>query len=285
MQRLPILRVGSFESAEFAPIAAAVDAVCASQHAATVQVASRLLAGAARSPAAIVLAWPCPGSYCASDLAALRKGAPLARQFAVLGSWCEGEPRGGETVAGVIRTVWHQWLPTWLEEFRGGARTLRVWGLPETAGGEERLLARSSRPRVSRSGLVVILSRRRETAELLGQACRQRGYATVWLQDPTEMSRVGNPQWILWDGDARRLDELDVLGRATSIPIVALLDFPRPEDVARAAAAGAVAVLGRPLRWECLDWHLDQAGHPSSASCNGNAGTHVMPSAYSVRCG
>jgi hypothetical protein len=284
MPRLPILLVGSFESAEFAAIASALDAICASQHAATVHEGLRLLKTAGRSPAAMVLAWPCPGSYCELDLAALRKGAPLARQFAVLGSWCEGEPRGGEPVAGVIRTVWHQWLPTWLEEFRGGTRTLRVWELPETAGGEERLLARATQLRVARSGLVAIVSRRRETAELLSRACQNRGYATVWLREAQEMPRIGNPQWILWDGDAQRLDELELLGCWTRMPIVALLDFPRAEDVARATAAGAAAVLGRPLIWEALDWHLDRTGEPLAPSHNERAGSSPAPP-YSVRCG
>jgi len=258
MQRYPLLLVGDFDSAELAPIADALSAACDAKRAGSIGDSLALLATAARSPVAIVMAWPTPGAFVRSELSALRKTAPLARQFAVLGSWCEGQTRGGQMVPGLIRTVWHQWLPTWLDEFRAGRPSLPTWGLPETAGEEERLLARVSRPWVPRSGLVVIIGRQQERATLLAQACRQRGYTTVWLQSALDLLRVGDPTVILWDGDARQLDELNAVRCATKTPILALIDFPRVDDVRRASAAGATAIVGRPMSWECLYWHIDQ---------------------------
>jgi len=41
-------------------------------------------------------------------------------------------------------------------------------------------------------------------------------------------------------------------------PIVALLDFPRIEDRRRALAAGAQAILSKPLQVDDLFWELDR---------------------------
>ena len=41
-------------------------------------------------------------------------------------------------------------------------------------------------------------------------------------------------------------------------PLIALLDFPRIEDVERARSAGAAAVLSKPLQLEDLFWHLER---------------------------
>jgi CheY-like chemotaxis protein len=57
----------------------------------------------------------------------------------------------------------------------------------------------------------------------------------------------------------RRLSE--ILGPAT--PIVAIVDFPRVEDRDRAMAAGAAAVLSKPLLLDDLFWQLDQLGEPA----------------------
>ena len=54
-----------------------------------------------------------------------------------------------------------------------------------------------------------------------------------------------------------RLGQLrDRLG--PTVPIVALLGFPRVEDRDRALAAGATAVLAKPLLLDDLFWQLDQ---------------------------
>lgn len=42
-------------------------------------------------------------------------------------------------------------------------------------------------------------------------------------------------------------------------PVIALLDFPRIEDYDRAMAAGAVAVVSKPLHLDDLFWQLDRA--------------------------
>jgi DNA-binding NarL/FixJ family response regulator len=60
------------------------------------------------------------------------------------------------------------------------------------------------------------------------------------------------------DGDA----EYETLRRLAAdlrpAPVIALLGFPRVEDRDRAVAAGAAAVLSKPLLLEDLYWQLDR---------------------------
>ena len=253
------LLVGNFDCAEFSPVVEALAERCQIQPAKDMPDALAQLAAVRWSPDAVVLAWPCPGAFAARDISRLRTAAPLARQLAILGSWCEGKVRSGEIIPGLIRTVWHQWIPSWADDFQARTVTrLPGWGLPETAADEERLLARAARRWPSRSGLIAIASRRFDTAELHGEACRLRGYSTAWLKNGEDLLRIGRPALVIWDGDTDQMAELSSIRANSSAPIVALIDFPRADDVRRATEAGAAAVLSRPTSWDCLFWHLDR---------------------------
>ena len=74
--------------------------------------------------------------------------------------------------------------------------------------------------------------------------------------------RVGGATAILWDGSDCRGEECEELRRLAAAmaptPLVALLDFPRIEDFERAEAAGAAAVLSKPLQLADLFWELDR---------------------------
>jgi CheY-like chemotaxis protein len=71
----------------------------------------------------------------------------------------------------------------------------------------------------------------------------------------------------IYDGadGAGPLDGLEhlaaTLGRLPSgkpVPILALLGFPRIDQKRRALAAGAAAVLSKPVQLDDLFWHLDR---------------------------
>ncbi|MCE9554290.1 MAG: hypothetical protein K8T91_13065 [Planctomycetes bacterium] len=266
MDRLRTLLIGDFAGAEFAPVVETLTESCRIQFATNLADAIMQLAAGDLSVDAIVLAWPYPGAFSAWEIHRLRRAAPLARQLAVLGSWCEGEGRSGEIIPGLIRTVWHQWTASWAAEFQArNMKQLPSWCLPETTGDEERLLARSTRHRPPSSGLIAIASRQFETAELYSAVCGKQGYSTVWLSGGEDLVRIGRPTAIVWDGDANRLSELSEMHHQSSAPMVALIDFPRADDVRRATEAGAVAVLGRPMPWDCLFWHLDRLDRTQTA--------------------
>ena len=129
-----------------------------------------------------MLAQACPDQFSAAAIDRLRSLAPLARLIVILGSWCEGEPRSGRPLPGVIRMYWHQAavrirreFPRWFQP-EGSA-----WRLPATATDEERLLASIDAPLPRGNGLVAIWTRRPEMEGLLSDACRRAGYSTAWL--------------------------------------------------------------------------------------------------------
>jgi hypothetical protein len=177
--------------------------------------------------------------------------------MAVQGSWCEGEPRSGRPLPGVIRMYWHQAalrirreFPRWFQP-QGSA-----WQLPATVTEEERLLASIDAPLPGGVGLVAIWTRRPEMEGLLSDVCRRAGYATAW-QHPRQPTRVRGAVAAIYDGatlDAAGLAELTRFTAEVSpadheymVPVLALLDAPRIQDVRLAGALGA-AVLAKPFR-------------------------------------
>ncbi|MBU4273030.1 MAG: response regulator [Planctomycetes bacterium] len=99
-------------------------------------------------------------------------------------------------------------------------------------------------------GLAVVRCRSFETWDWLGGACRRRGLAAVWQRDAV-VARVEGATAAVFDCADLNDDELDGLRRLSAAlrpaPVVALMSFPRIEDHRRALAAGAAAVLSKPL--------------------------------------
>ena len=138
------------------------------------------MAAMAESPLAphgILLVQAYPGQYSAEAIDRLRAAAPLARLIALLGSWCEGEPRSGLPLPGVVRIYWREAAVRFRRELPRWFEADSAWALPVTAAEEERLMATTNTPLPSGDGLVVIWVRRREVAELLADACRAVGCA------------------------------------------------------------------------------------------------------------
>ncbi len=211
------------------------------------------------APHAIVLAQEYPDQFSSLAMDRLRNLAPLARWIAIQGSWCEGEPRSGHPLLGVMHMYWHQTaieirreFPHWFQPH--GC----LWRLPATATDEERLLAAIRAPLPSGKGLVAIWTRRPEMEGLLSDACRRAGYSSAWLH-PRQPARLHAAVAAIFDGaslDAAGLAELTRLtAKVSPAPVLALLDAPRIQDVRRARALGA-AVLAKPFPIDDLLWQL-----------------------------
>jgi len=108
---------------------------------------------------------------------------------------------------------------------------------------------------------VAIHTQQLEMHDWLAEACRRRGYSTVWLQSAAAV-RVEGAQAAIFDAadcDSSEADQLRCLAATLGqTPILALLDFPRIEDHDRALAAGAAAVVSKPLLIDDLFWELDR---------------------------
>ncbi len=216
----------------------------------------------------IVVAQAFPGQFSHRAIDRLRRLAPLARVLGLLGSWCEGETRTGNPWPGAIRIYWHQWPPRCdreLGRIRRGESS--AWGLPVTATEEEHLLLAADSPVPKQQGLIAICTRRLEMQDWLWAALRRRGCSTVWLWPPVRSEgHIPRPPdgaaAAIFDGSdcrGRQLRQLeDLVAALRPAPVIALLDFPRIEDCNRALAAGAAAVVSKPLHLDDLFWQLDR---------------------------
>lgn len=146
----------------------------------------------------------------------------------LLGVWCEGEGRTGRTIDGAERVFWHAW-PTWW----------RTW-----------LANRSdSQKTIALPRLVSIDTPDGELAKALVAALGDEGIVATW----SRMAPTADADMVLWDGaqlngrEANRLAAVTAAARRRRTPVVALLDFPRPETVAAARAIGAAGVVGKPF--------------------------------------
>ena len=260
---LSLLLIGDTSRPEFREAALAADRLGDLLEVAGAGAAAEAIASGRTAPDLIVVAQSFPGEFSAESIERLRRLAPLARVVGLLGSWCEGETRTGKPLPAAIRLYWHQWLPRADEELRRLDSGLTSnWSLPITASDEERLLAMADRPWKKREGREAIRAPRAEMVAWLADACRLRGYTPVRLLGAAgDAAPIAPADALLFDGTDCRHDELAELPRLAAsmrpTPVVVLLDFPRPEDRDRALAAGAAAVLGKPLLLEDLFWQLD----------------------------
>ena len=188
-------------------------------------------------PSAIVVLQSRPSEFPQEQIEALHRRAPLARLIALAGAWCEGELRSGRPAHGVTRILWHQWrerLP----------RELEAAPLPRTTSDVESLLRSIPGRTETQRGLAAICTWRRESFAALAEACLVAGLHGVW-QPPEAPRAVDGAGVLLIDGwpsiDGRRL-----FGHQ-SIPALLLLDWPRPEDMTRAAEQRIGRVLGQPV--------------------------------------
>ena len=258
--------VGDAQREEFREAWACLDAVAHVRRAADIEAALGILSDGFL-PSVIVIAQAFPDQFSLQSVDCLQRAAPLARLLGLLGSWCEGEARTGHPWPGVMRLYWHQFPAQCAREFdrlRSGGGS--AWGLPTTAGDEERLLADQDTVAGEDHGLIVIWSRQYAMQDWLSSACRLRGCSTVWLS-PERTVKLSGAVAAVFDGcccDEVEVAELAKLGKllrstpGKPAPVIALLDFPRIEDHARAVAAGASAVLSKPLAINDLFWQLDR---------------------------
>lgn len=180
----------------------------------------------------------------------LHRAAPLARLVGLLGSWCEGEVRSGEPWSGVQRIYWHQWRPQFIDVSSDGEQhRAKLWGLPRTTTPAERLLRSQEHHKTPQSGLIGISALSFIDFETMADACQTSGWATVWLTDPNT-THCGNLSAILFNGgtshrqDLRRIKQLAY--QFPGLPLVAVVGYPRLDDLQRLLAAGACQIVSKP---------------------------------------
>jgi CheY-like chemotaxis protein len=265
--QLTLLLIGDVDRPDFREAVAAMHAACRVLRFPTIASSVDSLDGHEQPPDVIVLAQGRPGEYPADDLQRLRRWAALAPVVALLGPWSEGEMRSGEPLPGVVRVYWHQWLPRFERQMAMFARGIcPAWGLPPTSTDEERLLWSNRHSRAKYEGVIAIVAERREMADWLADACASLGLTTVRMvpcpqADPRDIAAV------LWDTFSVDDDAIDLTALKETfvdVPIVAVTGFLRTDQRQRLLAAGAAAVLSKPLLLEDLEWQLEKVLAPQS---------------------
>ena len=200
----------------------------------------------------VIVAERWPGEHPHRELERVQRALPLARFLAVGSSWCEGQARSGNPWPGMLYQGWNSWWAHWEMDLTNlRQQRLPSFGLPVIASDHERTLFRTFPPR-SKDQMIAIHTHCEDMADMLATACRDQGYATVWI-DPQRPLRIERPQAILWEGSPDHLDSLQrIHSRFRQAPLLALLDFPRFEDVARAIDMGASEILPKPTHLEDL---------------------------------
>jgi hypothetical protein len=274
-EAISVLWIGDSERSEFADAFLWLRENTKLVVATDVENALERIASTGCDPELIVVAQRWPGEFSPKQIERLRRAAPLARINELLGSWCEGETRTGRPAAGTLRNYWHQWLPRTAPQFARAARGQPpIWSLPSTATDDERLLAISDSHKVLPSdrptrGLIAILLRNGVMARALCDAAPTHGYACVWLPNGRERY-VSGVQAAVWDAPAQveswpnRLAE--IRRQWHGVPIVAIVNFPRIEDVVRLRAGGVAAVVSQPLLLDDLFWQIERVGRGESAA-------------------
>jgi CheY-like chemotaxis protein len=256
-----ILLIGDLERHEFREARLAMDACGAVVETADVAAACAVLDDEERAFDLIVLATAYPGQFSDEAVERLRRLSPLSRVVGLLGTWCEGEMRSGHPLPGAIRVYWHQWAQRLEWESARWHDGLRCsWGLPVTAGEEERVLALAETPIPRRSGLIAVCSQEHAIGDWLCATCRRTGYTAEWLR-PSDPLGDAKPAAGIFDASDRPQQCEDLRRFAAALhpaPVVAIIGFPRVEDRDRALDSGAASVLSKPLLVEDLLLELDR---------------------------
>jgi len=200
---------------------------------------------------AIVLVQSYHGRFAPVDIDRLCRLAPLQPIVSLAGSLCEGEGRTGHHTAGMARIYWHRWSAE-------AARRLfpddpeqqgTLAQMPRIADEQDLVLLESHRPTEKLSGTVAIVAEQPETADYLDRLCRLAGLQTVEI----DAERIGVVIYdIARNTDEVRQDLARIAKQVARSPIIAILGFPRHDEVEQLKQCGARAVLSKPLDLEEL---------------------------------
>lgn len=224
----------------------------------------------------LVVAQSRPGEIAPDAIESLRRSAPLLPIVQLAGSWCEGELRSGRPWRAAERVYWHQALPQWRADLaRYEDRRTPDWMLPLTTTEDERLLAKLATAATSGGSLmsenrVVIAAGSYAMRQWLSDGSRVRGFHPIRWQDRESAMSAAPLVAGLWDGNslAARADReartnlADFVGQLAPVPVVALLNFPRIDDLEEARNAGVRHVISKPCMIDDLFVCLDRVVEP-----------------------
>lgn len=188
-----------------------------------------------------------PGQFHQDQIESLHRRAPLARLIAILGSWCEGELRSGQPWHGVERVYWYNAIG----RLQGMLSQTNANQVHRTLTPAERIERQVLRQPARPGSHAVIIAPRRADYEALADLCQVLKLVPHW-QRTFVPEFVAMPELVML-----ACDDLSQLSLADALPglrrawpsarLLALLNFPRGDEIAALRSAGFDAVLGKPL--------------------------------------
>jgi CheY-like chemotaxis protein len=249
------LFIGDLRSAEFAVVRESAETLTNAASFATLAQAATATEPN-ETPTWIVIAEATPHEVDRDALAAVTKRWPLARTVRVVGSWCEAERRHGWSWPGAWRLMWHQW-PAWLDQtlHLAGQGRMPEW-LP-TASEEECWSEFQANNRQSAAGaaankpVTLVVGNDAEQRDWLAKVCTKLDQDAHMCR-PDQLPGDKSISSMIVDVDFPSADAAQVILKCRRLqrhaPLVVLSGFPRAEDISTWKAAGATAVLAKPVR-------------------------------------
>ena len=229
--------------------------------------ATKRLADQQRWIDAILLFQSRPGRFSPAQIEGLHRVTPLAQLISLEGTWCEGQFRSGRPLPGVTRVYWHQWaqrLSRWLVARN---ETRPIWLRTSTLA--EVLDQYAVIPAAANPALMAVACADVTTFDGMADVLQQLGNSAVWLP-PRGRVRLAGVNGLLWCdrvdsvSDRRRLEQTRQL--CGPCPTVAVLDFPRLDEIERLQRLGVSQVVSRPFS------HSDLSEALKSSSIIGSSG-------------
>lgn len=205
---------------------------------------------------------------------------------ALVGSWCEGEPRSGTPWPGVTRVYWHQWLGRF-ESFSHQLQSTGItdWHLPPTTTVADRARARLARESQSHSDRLVGISAWTPTQyEMLADAAEHFGWRHCWVERAVWDADAGDALSVICVDADSWTPELNnrvkwLRSEFPVTPLIMLLNYPRASELDEILVAGVCSIVSKPFELDDLSSAINRAarqlrclGEPSG--CDGS--THVV---------
>ena len=243
-----------FESDEFQTLLTEVQRLSSTTRVQTFDELLDSIDASEADPDVVIACQTYKGQFDHVDGERIRRRIPLTQLLLLHGNWCEGETRTGRPVVGFTRISQHEFVAR-----ISSARDCSL--LPPTASDGELLLEPLTKAVVSEPYRIGVYAAGYDHGLSICESLGSLGFET-WrlLREAPETWRKMELDALVWDdvGGCRekRIPLRIATESITPAPTVALLTFPRIQDLRSAKQNGASSILPKPFRVSDLSWCL-----------------------------
>lgn len=189
---------------------------------------------------------------------------PLTPVVMLLGSWCEGERRSDRPVEGVKRVLWHQWqgrFANFCQQMEADGIT--IWHSPATESDADRILSMKNDGGLKEDLVIGISALNQPTYDALARGIEAIGGRPKWVERMSWINLAASVSAICIDGDSldatlqRRIRWLQ--SKVDHAPLIALLNFPRRQEIEQLTQAGVADVVSKPFELADLKAAIDRS--------------------------